>query len=247
MRTVLITGASSGIGYAAAKALAKDFRLILCGRRTERLEQLTRELEGTPTYIVTFDVADKKAVFEAIEKLPEEWKTIDILINNAGNAHGLASFQDADLTDLDAMIDSNVKGIIYVTKACLPLLQKSKNGHIINLSSIAGKQVYTNGTTYCASKWAVEALTKGMRLDFLPLGLKVTGIAPGAVETEFSNVRFKGDAQKAEKVYEGFEPLEAENVAETIVFVLRQPDHVQLADITILPKAQADGTTILRK
>lgn len=247
MRTVLITGASSGIGYAAAKALAKDFRLILCGRRTERLEQLTRELEGTPTYIVTFDVADKKAVFDAIEKLPEEWKTIDILINNAGNAHGLASFQDADLTDLDAMIDSNVKGIIYVTKACLPLLQKSKNGHIINLSSIAGKQVYTNGTTYCASKWAVEALTKGMRLDFLPLGLKVTGIAPGAVETEFSNVRFKGDAQKAEKVYEGFEPLEAENVAETIVFVLRQPDHVQLADITILPKAQADGTTILRK
>lgn len=247
MRTVLITGASSGIGYAAAKALAKDFRLILCGRRTERLQQLAKELEGTPTYIVTFDVADKAGVFEAVERLPDEWKNIDVLINNAGNAHGLASFQDADLEDLEAMINSNVKGVIYVTKACLPLLQKSGNGHIINISSIAGKQVYTNGTTYCASKWAVEALTKGMRLDFLPLGIKVTGIAPGAVETEFSNVRFKGDAQKAEKVYAGFDPLEAENVAETIAFVLQQPEHVQLADITILPKAQADGTTILRK
>ncbi|HLV51873.1 MAG TPA: SDR family NAD(P)-dependent oxidoreductase, partial [Flavobacterium sp.] len=166
---------------------------------------------------------------------------------NAGNAHGLARFQDADLTDLDAMIDSNVKGVIYVTKACLPYLQQSENAHNINLSSIAGKQVYTNGTTYCASKWAVEALTKGMRLDFLPLGIKVTSVAPGAVETEFSLVRFKGDEQLADNVYNGYMPLKAEDIAQTIAFAVNQPANVQLADITVLPKAQADGTTFLKE
>lgn len=247
MKTILITGASSGIGYATAKALAKDNRLILCGRRTERLIQLQNELATTPTFVCSFDVSKKEEVFTAIESLPVEWKTVDVLINNAGNAHGLARFQDADLEDLDAMIDSNVKGVIYLTKACLPLLQKSNNAHIINLSSIAGKQVYTNGTTYCASKWAVEALTKGMRLDFLPLGIKVTSVAPGAVHTEFSLVRFKGDEKTANSVYEGFEPLTASDIAETIAFAVNQPKHVQLADITVLPKAQADGSTILKK
>lgn len=247
MKTILITGASSGIGYATAKALAKDNRLILCGRRTERLIQLQNELATTPTFVCSFDVSKKEEVFTAIESLPVEWKTVDVLINNAGNAHGLARFQDADLEDLDAMIDSNVKGVIYLTKACLPLLQKSNNAHIINLSSIAGKQVYTNGTTYCASKWAVEALTKGMRLDFLPLGIKVTSVAPGAVHTEFSLVRFKGDEKIANSVYEGFEPLTASDIAETIAFAVNQPKHVQLADITVLPKAQADGSTILKK
>lgn|SRR5690554_723485 len=247
MRTILITGASSGIGYATAKALAKENRLILCGRRTERLNQLQKELSGTPTYLLTFDVAKKEEVFQAFESLPVEWQTVDMLINNAGNAHGLARFQDADIADLDAMIDINVKGMIYVTKACLPMLEKSSNAHIINISSIAGKQVYTNGTTYCASKWAVEALTKGMRLDFLPLGIKVTSVAPGAVHTEFSLVRFKGDAERANSVYDGFEALTASDIAETIAFAVNQPTHVQLADITVLPKAQADGSTILKK
>ena len=243
MKTIVITGASSGIGNATAKALAKGNRLILCGRRLDRLQTLQSELSETETLLLTFDVSNKDAVFNTFNSLPNEWINIDILINNAGNAHGLARFQDADLEDLDAMIDINVKGLIYVTKACLPFISNSNNAHIINLSSIAGKQVYTNGTTYCASKWAVEALTKGMRLDFLPLGIKVTSIAPGAVETEFSLVRFKGDSERAEKVYEGYDPLQAENIAENIVFVINQPKHVQIADITILPKAQADGTT----
>lgn len=242
MKTALITGASSGIGWATAKALAKDFRLILCGRRQERLEQLAHELVDTPTQILTFDIADKQAVFEAINGLPDDWKQLDVLVNNAGNAHGLASFQEADLTDLEMMIDINVKGLIYVTKACLPYLNKQKSSHIINLSSIAGKQVYANGATYCASKWAVEALTQGMRIDFLPLGIKVTSVAPGAVETEFSLVRFKGDTAKAKSVYDHYQPLVADDIARTIKYVLDQPEHVQLADITILPKAQASGT-----
>lgn len=247
MKTVLITGASSGIGWATAKELAKDFRLILCGRRQERLAQLAEELGDTPTQILTFDVADRKAVFEAVDSLPDDWKQIDVLINNAGNAHGLASFQEADLTDLELMIDINVKGLMYVTKACLPYIRKNKNSHIINLSSIAGKQVYANGATYCASKWAVEALTQGMRIDFLPLGIKVTSIAPGAVETEFSLVRFKGDAEKAQKVYDNYDPLVAEDIARTIRYTLNQPEHVQLADITVLPKAQASGTAFYKK
>lgn len=247
MKTVCITGASSGIGKATAKALAHNNRLILCGRRLENLIELKKELPQTPIHILNFDVSKKDEVKNAFDSLPQEWQTIDILINNAGNAHGLASFQDALLEDLDAMIDSNVKGVIYVTKFALPYLKQSATPHIINLSSIAGKQVYTNGTTYCASKWAVEALTKGMRLDFLPLGIKVTGIAPGAVETEFSLVRFKGDVEKSAQVYHGYEPLKAENIAETIKFVVEQPHYVQIADITILPKAQADGTTFLKK
>lgn len=248
MRTILITGATSGIGEATAKLLINNNRLIICGRRSERLEKLENELQQiNEVTSLTFDVANKNQVFEAINSLPENFKTIDVLINNAGNAHGLATFQDADLDDLDAMIDINVKGLIYVTKAVLPYLKKGSNQHIINLSSIAGKQVYTNGTTYCASKFAVEALTRGMRLDFLPLGIKVTSIAPGAVETEFSIVRFKGDTQRANSVYQGYEPLEAINIAKTIEFVINQPEHVQLADITILPKKQADGITFSKQ
>src|SRR5690554_2339298 len=242
MKTIVITGASSGIGYATTKTLAKGNRLILCGRRLDRLQQLQKELEDTPSIILQFDVADREQVFTAFKNLPNDWKTIDVLINNAGNAHGLASFQEADISDLDAMIDSNVKGLIYVTKACLPYLQTSTNAHIVNLSSIAGKQAYANGATYCASKWAVEALTQGMRIDFLPLGIKVTSIAPGAVETEFSLVRFKGDTAKAKSVYDHYQPLVADDIARTIKYVLDQPEHVQLADITILPKAQASGT-----
>lgn len=247
MKTALITGATSGIGRATAKKLAKEYRLIVCGRRADKLNNLIEELSSQTDVIgLQFDVRDKTAVFAAIESLPLEWRQIDLLVNNAGNAHGLASFQDADLDDLENMIDGNVKGIIYVSKAVLPHMLPQNSGHIVNISSIAGKQVYANGTTYCASKWAVEALSKGMRLDLLPYGIKVTNIAPGAVETEFSLVRFKGDIEKSANVYAGFQPLVAEDIAETIYFAVTQPDHVQIGDITITPKAQADGTTILR-
>ncbi len=247
-RTALITGATSGIGAATARLLAPNYRLILCGRRTEQLETLALELKAlTEVTTLNFDVREKTAVFDAINQLPESWKQIQILINNAGNAHGLATFQDADLDDLENMIDLNIKGLIYVSKAVLPYLLKQNNTHIINLSSIAGKETYQNGTVYCASKAAVEALSKGMRLDLLPEGVKVTNIAPGAVETEFSKVRFKGDETKAASVYKGYEPLVADDIAAAIHYALEQPEHVQIADITVLPKAQGGATSFYKK
>jgi 3-hydroxy acid dehydrogenase/malonic semialdehyde reductase len=247
MKTVLITGATSGIGKATAVALAeKKYKLILCGRNQAVLDELKATL-ATHVHTCSFDVRDKQEVFAQINNLPEDFRNIDILINNAGNAHGLATFDQADLEDLEAMIDINVKGLIYVSKAVLPLMPKNASSHIINISSIAGKEVYLNAATYCASKAAVEALTKGMRIDLLPLGIKVTGIAPGAVETNFSLVRFKGDSERAQKVYEGYQPLTPEDVAETILFAIEQPTHVQLADITILPKAQASATNMYKK
>lgn len=246
MKTVLITGATSGIGKATAQALANsNYQLILCGRNQQQLATIASELSAqTKVHTCVFDVRDKQAVFNAIAALPQEFQSIDILINNAGNAHGLATFDQADLQDLEDMIDINVKGLIYVTKAVLPHMPVDKQSHIVNLSSVAGKEVYLNGTTYCASKFAVEALTKGMRIDLQPLGIKVTSIAPGAVQTNFSLVRFKGDQERADNVYKGFDPLLAEDIANTIVFVLEQPDHVQLADITIFPKAQSCATSI---
>ncbi len=247
MKTALITGASSGIGLATAKALAPNHKLILCGRRKERLEKLASEL-NTSTYILTFDVSSKEDTFNAINTLPEEWKTINVLVNNAGNAHGLATFQEANIEDLEAMIDINVKGLIYVTKAILPLMiATKKGGHIVNLSSIAGKETYANGAVYCASKSAVESISKGMRIDLLPEGIKVTNVAPGAVETEFSLVRFKGNEEKANAVYNGYIPLVAEDIANAIAYAINQPEHVQIADITVFPKAQAGGTTIYRQ
>ena len=212
-RTVFITGATSGIGMATAKKLAANYRLILCGRRQERLDEIQAELSKiTDVKTIQFDVRDKEAVFNAVESLENEWKNIDVLINNAGNAHGLAPFDTADLEDLEAMIDINVKGLIYVSKAIIPILKQSSNAHIINLSSIAGKEVYPNGGTYCASKAAVESLSKGMRYDLLPYGIKVSNIAPGAVETEFSLVRFKGNQELSDNVYKGFEPLVGEDI-----------------------------------
>lgn len=248
MKTALITGATSGIGKATAQALAPNHRLILCGRNTANLAAVKDELSKiTEVITLTFDVSDKKATFEAIATLPTNWQTVDVLINNAGNAHGLATFQEASLDDLEAMIDINVKGIIYVTKALLPLMMGKGSGHIVNLSSIAGKEAYQNGTIYCASKAAVEAFSKGLRYDLLSEGIKVTNVAPGAVETDFSLVRFKGDSNRAAQVYNGYTPLVAEDIANAIAYIINQPEHVQIADITVFPKAQAGATTIHKK
>jgi len=245
----LITGATSGIGYATALAFADlDFQLILCGRRQDRLDALKDQLsEQTRVTTLAFDVRDRNEVEVAIQSLPTEWQAIDILVNNAGNAHGLSPIQDGDPADWDQMIDANVQGLLYVSKAVIPGMVARQRGHIVNLSSVAGKQTYANGAVYCASKAAVEALSTGMRLDLTQHGIKVTNIAPGAVETEFSMVRFKGDAERAAKVYEGFTPLTADDIADTIVYAVTAPAHVTIADLTILAGAQAAATTIVRK
>lgn len=248
-RIALITGATSGIGRATAEAFADlDFRLILCGRRQDRLDELQERLsQQTAVTTLNFDVRNWLEVDDAIRTLPEEWQAIDILVNSAGNAHGMSPIQDGSTDDWDQMIDGNVQGLLYVSKAIMPGMVERKSGHIVNLSSVAGKETYANGAVYCASKAAVEALSTGMRLDLTQHGIKVTNIAPGAVETEFSVVRFKGDAERAAKVYAGFTPLTAEDIADTIVFAVTAPAHVTIADMTILAGAQAAPTTIYRK
>lgn len=241
-----ITGASSGIGWATAKALAKEgFNLILCGRRKERLEALQAEL-STDSYLLVFDVSDASAVKSAFAQLPLDWQHIDVLINNAGNAHGMSPIQSGDEADWDAMMNSNVNGLLYVSQAIIPGMIARLSGHIVNVSSIAGKQIYPNGNVYCASKAAVEALTHGMRLDLNPYRIKVGSVAPGAVNTEFSAVRFKGDMERANAVYQGFTPLVAEDVAEVIRYMVMAPAHVNLADVLLLPTAQASAAVVKR-
>lgn len=245
-RIVLITGATSGIGEATAKILASNnFNLILCGRRQDRLEKLQQDLsKKTEILTLTFDVRDQHQVKRSLATLPDKWKKVDVLINNAGNAHGFDPIQSGSLEDWDDMIDINVKGLLYVSREIIPGMTERNSGHIINLGSIAGKEVYPQGNVYCASKFAVDALTKGMRMDLNPFGIKVTSINPGLVETEFALVRFKGNEERADSVYQGYTPLKGEDIAEIILYVLTRPDHVMLADITVFPKAQASSTIV---
>ena len=247
-KTALITGATSGIGKATAQLLAKNnYRIILCGRREDRLKELETELGAiTDVHCLQFDVRDKNNVFEAINSLPKDFSTIDVLINNAGNAHGLDPIQTGDIDDWDAMIDINVKGLLYVSKAIIPQMIERKSGHIINIGSTAAKEVYPNGNVYCASKHAVDALNQGMRIDLNPFGIRVGAIHPGMVETEFSEVRFKGDTNRAENVYKGFSPLQAEDIADIIHFVVSRPYHVNIADLIVMSTAQASSTIVKR-
>lgn len=245
-KTALITGATSGIGKATARAFAADkINLIICGRRKDALSELKEELsKQVAVTTLSFDVRDKAEVFKQIESLPQEFKQIDILVNNAGNAHGLDSIQEGDTEDWDAMLDINVKGLLYVSKAVIPQMIERKSGHIINVGSLAGKEVYPNGNVYSASKFAVDALTKGMRIDLNKAGIRVGAVNPGLVHTGFSNVRFKGDDERAEKVYEGFKPLMPVDIAELISFMVSRPPHVTIADLTVLPTAQASSTIV---
>lgn len=242
----MVTGATSGIGKATAIALAHEgFALVLCGRRKERLEALQTQLMAvTRVHILVFDVRNAHEVQETIASLPDEFRQIDVLINNAGNAHGLNPIQTGDLADWDAMIDINVKGLLYVSKAVIPGMVERRSGHIIHIGSVAGKDVYPNGNVYCASKHAVDALNKGMRMDLNPYGIRVGAIHPGLVKTEFSLVRFKGDAERAQTVYEGYEPLLPEDIADIIRFVVTRPYHVNIADILVFPTAQASPTQV---
>jgi len=247
-KTAFITGATSGIGKATAQLFAKNnIRLVLCGRRGDRLEQLKDELsQVTQVTTLKFEVSNREAVFNAIASLPDEFKKIDILINNAGNAHGLSTIQDGNMDDWDAMIDINVKGLLYVSRAILPQMVERNDGFVVNIGSIAGKEVYPNGNVYCASKYAVNALNKAMRLDLNQHNIRVSAIHPGAVETEFSEVRFKGDKEKAKNVYKGFKALQPEDIADIIYFVVTRPYHVNIEDLIVYPTAQASAT-ILKK
>jgi 3-hydroxy acid dehydrogenase / malonic semialdehyde reductase len=247
-RIALVTGATSGIGEATARLLATNqFNLILTGRRPERLKEVAAELSAhTGVTTLEFDVRNLQEVEQAIRSLPSEWSEIDVLVNNAGNAHGLDPIQKGKLSDWDAMIDINVKGLLYVSNEVIAGMVKRERGHIINIGSLAGKEVYPQGNVYCASKSAVDALTQGMRMDLNPFNIKVTSINPGLVETEFSLVRFKGDEEKAKAPYRGMTPLRAVDIADIILYTLNAPAHVVLADITVLPTAQASATIVKR-
>ena len=249
MKTILITGATSGIGLAAAKKLAKSKnQLILCGRRQRKLDEISSELSKTSNILsLCFDVSEKNEVTKLLDNLPEGFSSIDILINNAGNAHGMDTIQDGSLEDWDNMIDSNVKGLLYVSRIIIPKMIEKQSGHIINIGSLAGREVYEKGNIYCATKHAVNAISKAMRIDLNKTGIKVSEINPGLVETDFSNIRFKGDNDKAEKVYQGYKALQADDIADIIEFVINRPSHVNIADILVLPQAQATSSIIDKK
>lgn len=250
-KIALITGATAGIGEACAHVFAREgYNLILTGRRLDRLEKLAAHLNdkyNVEIAVSSFDVRNREQVIENLEGLPGQWKKVDVLINNAGLSQGLDPIQKGSYDDWETMIDTNVKGLLYVSRVVSNWMINNGYGHIINLGSIASKEVYANGNVYCATKHAVDALNKGMRIDLLPHGIKVTAVHPGAVETEFSEVRFKGDKERAKKVYEGFEPLAAADIAETIWFVASRPAHVNINDLVIMPTAQATAGTIFRK
>ncbi|WP_167605247.1 SDR family NAD(P)-dependent oxidoreductase [Maribellus sediminis] len=242
-RIALITGATSGIGEATAEILAQNnFDLILTGRRKDRLTELQARLQkdtSCEVVILAFDVRDKAATESAFSSLSAKWKAIDVLINNAGLAVGMETIDEGVVDDWERMIDTNIKGLLYITRLVSPLMVQRKSGHIINLSSIAGKEAYAMGNVYCATKHAVQGLTQGMRIDLVKHGIKVSSLAPGAVETEFSMVRFKGDKSKADGVYKGFVPLYANDIAETILFMVTRPAHVNIDDVLIMPTSQA--------
>ena len=250
-KTALITGATSGIGRAVADIFAENkYNLIVTGRRSERLQELKAALEqqhGISVLALCFDVRDNDEVVRNIASLPVEWRNIDVLVNNAGLAVGLNHIQDGVLDDWERMIDTNIKGLLYVTRAVSPLMVARNSGHIVNICSVAGKEVYENGNVYCATKHAVDALSKAMRIDMLGHNIKVTNVCPGAVETEFSIVRFKGDTQRAAGTYKGIEPLTGRDIAECIYFAVSLPEHVCINDMMIMPTAQADSRTFNRK
>jgi len=250
-KIALITGATSGIGEAAAELFAREgYDLVLTGRRTERLDHVAKRLNKKYNVDVatsSFDVRDREEVVTTLNDLPAKWKKINVLVNNAGLSVGLDPIDKGDYEDWDRMIDTNVKGLLYVSKIVANWMIEYGHGHIINIGSIAGKEVYANGNVYCASKHAVDALSKAMRIDLLPHGIKVTAVHPGAVETEFSIVRFKGDEKRAKKVYEGFDALSADDIAETIWFAVSRPAHVNINELIVMPTAQANAGTIFRK
>jgi len=250
-KIALITGATSGIGKATAMILASnDFDVLITGRREERLKQTAEEIRnqtGAGVMELCFDVCSKDQVEKTLDSLPDRWKKIDLLINNAGLAVGLGPVHEGLTDDWDRMIDTNVKGLLYVTRKVSAGMAERKRGHIINLSSIAGKEPYSNGAAYCASKHAVQAITRAQRIELLPYGIKVSSICSGMVETEFSLVRFKGDQQKADNVYKGLTPLYAEDIAETILFMVTRPEHVNIDDILIMPTAQGSARDFNRR
>ena len=250
-KIVLITGASSGIGAACAEIFASNhYDLVLVARRKEKLEALAADLKarfGMQVLNVELDVRDAKAVAAKLNALPDNWKKIDVLVNNAGLSQGLDPIHEGNLNDWDTMIDTNIKGLLYVTRLISPWMVQQQSGHIVNIGSIAGKETYANGNVYCASKHAVDSLNKAMRIDLLPHGIKVSGIHPGAVETEFSEVRFKGDKERAKAVYQGFEPLLAADIADAVWYAVSRPAHVNVNDLVIMPSAQANTSHLLRK
>lgn len=249
-KTIMITGATAGFGRATAVKFAENgYNIIITGRRKERLDELAKVLAGKKTEVLAlnFDVRKKSETESVIQNLPEEWKNIDILVNNAGLAAGLAHIDNGDTEDWDRMVDTNVKGLLYVTRAVAPLMVARNKGHIFNISSIAGKEIYENGNVYCATKSAVDSLSKAMRVDLLKHGIRVTNIAPGMAETEFSIVRFKGDKEKADAVYKGVKALSAEDIARVIYFCATLPDHVCINDLTITPTQQAGVGAVHRK